>query len=72
MEANPSFTFRDNLLTQVADRVVRDDPELPDDSGEEPNMINLVSSSIFGCELVYILDGKLVKWANTSYVPKEK
>jgi hypothetical protein len=52
--------------------VVRDDPELPDDSGEEPNMINLVSSSIFGCELVYILDGKLVKWANTSYVPKEK
>jgi hypothetical protein len=51
--------------------VVRDDPELPDDSGEEPNMINLVSSSIFGWELVYILDGKLVKLANTSYVPKE-
>lgn len=72
MEANPSFTFYDNLLTKVADRLVRDDYKLPDDSREEPNPVGLVSSSIFGHELVYILDGKLVKWASASSFPKGK
>ena len=51
---------------------VRDDPKLLDDSGDAPKQKGAVGGSIPSCEIISLLDGKLVRWSNASYVPKGK
>jgi hypothetical protein len=50
--------------------VVRDEPKLPDDSGEVPKPNRVVDGSIPGYEIVSLLDGKLTRWSSASCVPK--
>jgi hypothetical protein len=52
--------------------VVRDDLKLPDDSGKVPKLNGEVGDSIPGCEIVFLLDGKLARWSSASCIPKRK
>ena len=52
--------------------VVQDNLKLPDDSGKIPKLNRVVDSSILDCEIVSLLDGKLVKWSNDSCVPTKR
>ena len=56
--------------TKVRVGVVRDDPKLPDDSGEVPKPNRMVDGSIPGYEIFSLLDGKLTRWSSASCVPK--
>ena len=51
--------------------VVRDDPKLPDGSGKVLKLNGVVGGLIPGYEIDSLLDGKLVRWSNASYIPKE-
>jgi hypothetical protein len=44
--------------------LVRDDLDLPDDSGKAPklNGVDVNGCSIPGREIIYLLDGKLARW----------
>jgi hypothetical protein len=44
--------------------MVRDDPKLPDDSGEVPKLNGMDGGSIpISLELISLLDGKLTRWS---------
>jgi hypothetical protein len=48
---------------------VRDDPNLPDDSGEVPKPNRVVGGLIPNCEIVFLLDRKPTRWSSTFCVP---
>lgn len=48
--------------------VVRDDPELPDNSGKVPKP-NGMDGSSSPCEIVSLLDEKIIRWSGAYCVP---
>lgn len=48
--------------------MVRDDPELPDDSGKAPKPNGMDGSSSPNCEIVS-LDEKVIRWSGAYCVP---
>lgn len=52
--------------------LVRDDPELPDDSGDVPNLNEVVGGWIPSHEIISPLEGKQAKWSKARHVFQQK
>ena len=52
-------------------QLMRDNPNLLDDSANVPTLNIVVGGSIFDHEIICLLDGKLARWSSASCVPQK-
>jgi len=53
---------------QQMNKLVWDDPKLPDDSGKVPKPNRLDGSLIPGCDIISLIDKEPVRWSSASCV----